>query len=228
MSAQAETYEPDGYAAGDIPVRLAVRGRRCVIIGGGKAGELKARSLIGAGANVVVVSPDATSEITAWAQDDAVPLTWSSRRFEDGDTADAFLVVSCTGDAVVDHRVVAAAHAAGALVAESAGGSGRGDITFSAGAAIGPVLIGVNSTNRFPSVAAWARDRISEFVDRELRSVIDAATDLRVETKTRQASAEAGVTRLDWKSVLDAGKLVHDRGVSPSEVKEQMRSWLLS
>ena len=109
-----------------------------------------------------------------------------------------------------------------------AGGSGRGDITFSAGAAIGPVLIGVNSTNRFPSVAAWARDRISEFVDRELRSVIDAATDLRVETKTRQASAEAGVTPLDWKSVLDAGKLVHDRGVSPSEVKEQMRSWLLS
>lgn len=63
MSAQAETYEPDGYAAGGIPVRLAVRGRRCVIIGGGKAGELKARSLIGAGANVVVVSPDATPEI---------------------------------------------------------------------------------------------------------------------------------------------------------------------
>ncbi|MDR7443746.1 MAG: NAD(P)-dependent oxidoreductase, partial [Armatimonadota bacterium] len=51
------------------PVMLDVRGRRCVVVGGGALAEGKVVQLLEVGAEVVVVSPEVTDRIRRWAEE---------------------------------------------------------------------------------------------------------------------------------------------------------------
>ena len=51
------------------PVFLDLRGRRCVVIGGGPIGEEKVERLVDFGADVVVFSPKVTRAVRAMAEE---------------------------------------------------------------------------------------------------------------------------------------------------------------
>ena len=86
------------------PVFLDLRGRRVVVIGGGAMGEEKVTRLIPYGAQVVVVSPDVTDEVSKLAQDGQVE--WTRRLYRGGDLEGAFIaIVADTSDDAVNHAV---------------------------------------------------------------------------------------------------------------------------
>ena len=78
------------------PVALSVRGRRVVVVGGGAVAERKVRGLLGAQADVVVVSPALTPPLAALA--DVGAIGWEPRRYAPGDLAGAFLAFAATDD----------------------------------------------------------------------------------------------------------------------------------
>ena len=53
--------------SGHYPVLLDLKGKRCVVIGGGKVAERKVTSLVKANAKVTVVSPDLTKSLRQMA-----------------------------------------------------------------------------------------------------------------------------------------------------------------
>ena len=61
------------------PVYLNLRGRRCVIVGGGTVAEGKIARLLDSGADICVVSPDATPGIRQFVADGAV--RWEQRKY---------------------------------------------------------------------------------------------------------------------------------------------------
>lgn len=67
-----------------------LRGRRCVVFGGGHAGEAerKVRSLLECGADVTVVSPEFSEELAAHERVD-----WKPRSYVPGDLEGAFLAI---------------------------------------------------------------------------------------------------------------------------------------
>ena len=86
------------------PVFLDLRGRRVVVIGGGAMGEEKVTRLIPYGAQVVVVSPDVTDEVSKLAQDGQVE--WTRRLYRGGDLEGAFIaIVADTSDDAVNQAV---------------------------------------------------------------------------------------------------------------------------
>ena len=86
------------------PVFLDLRGRRVVVIGGGAMGEEKVTRLMPYGADVVVVSPDVTDEVSKLAQDGQVE--WTRRLYRGGDLEGAFIaIVADTSDDAVNHAV---------------------------------------------------------------------------------------------------------------------------
>ncbi len=102
MSTSAPAPEPTGTDP-SYPLTLRVAGRRCVVVGAGPVGARRARSLVEAGAQVVVVAPVACPEVVAAARDGR--LTWIARDYLTGDLDGAWLVHAATGVAAVDDQV---------------------------------------------------------------------------------------------------------------------------
>ena len=92
-----------------LPLFKNVRGRPCLVVGGGPVAQRKIQMLLRARATVTVVAPDATEDISGWNGTGRV--VWTKRRFDPGDVKDRILVFSATGDATVDKAVSSAARA---------------------------------------------------------------------------------------------------------------------
>ncbi|MBI3758308.1 MAG: bifunctional precorrin-2 dehydrogenase/sirohydrochlorin ferrochelatase [Deltaproteobacteria bacterium] len=88
---------------GYLPIFIDVSGRACVVIGGGEVAERKVRSLIEAGATVVVVSPTVTPELAAMSREGT--LRHIARKYQHGDLAGAWLVFEATGDGATARMV---------------------------------------------------------------------------------------------------------------------------
>lgn len=87
------------------PVGLRLAGRRVVVVGGGHVAQRRVPALIGAGADVLLVSPEVTPAIEGMTAE----ITWAARGFEEGDLDGAWYVVAATDDPDANERVSAAA-----------------------------------------------------------------------------------------------------------------------
>ncbi|MCH5673449.1 uroporphyrinogen-III C-methyltransferase [Streptomyces gilvus] len=89
------------------PVGLRLLGRKVVVLGGGQVAQRRLPALIAAGADVLLVSPEATPSVEAMA--DAGEITWARRPYEEGDLADAWYALIATGDREANTRASAEA-----------------------------------------------------------------------------------------------------------------------
>ena len=90
------------------PVFLDIRGRRCVVIGGGELGEEKVDRLVDYGADTVVIAPSLTENLSAMAG--RGEIAWIDRGYRDGDLEGAFIaIVADTSDSAVNEVVSAEA-----------------------------------------------------------------------------------------------------------------------
>ncbi len=85
------------------PAFLNVDGLRAVVVGGGAVAERKAAQLLASGADVTLVSPDATPELERLAGEGRVRLI--RRAYAPGDLAGAWLAVAATDDAETQRNV---------------------------------------------------------------------------------------------------------------------------
>ncbi len=85
------------------PAFIDVRGRDCVVIGGGDLGEEKVVKLLECEASVVVVSSEVTDRVRELASSGDVE--WVRRDYEYGDLERAFIAIANTGDAEMDSRI---------------------------------------------------------------------------------------------------------------------------
>jgi precorrin-2 dehydrogenase / sirohydrochlorin ferrochelatase len=96
-----------------FPISLKLRGRLCVVVGGGVIAESKIESLLAAQAHVVVVAPEVTEAVASWAR--AGQMEWQVKTFAVEDLCGAFLVVAGTSSPQVNHEVFHQCEADGIL-----------------------------------------------------------------------------------------------------------------
>jgi precorrin-2 dehydrogenase/sirohydrochlorin ferrochelatase len=82
------------------PVYLDVKGKRCVIVGGGEVAYRKACSLKDAGADVIVISPDTCPEMS-----NDKGLTLINKIYDESCLESAMLVIAATDDEEVNKKV---------------------------------------------------------------------------------------------------------------------------
>lgn len=90
-----------------LPLFLDLRDRRALVVGGGPVAARRAGDLVAAGAVVEVVAPYVCEDLVDLV--DRGALQWSRREFRQEDVVGSWLVVTATGERVVDEEVVAAA-----------------------------------------------------------------------------------------------------------------------
>jgi uroporphyrin-III C-methyltransferase/precorrin-2 dehydrogenase/sirohydrochlorin ferrochelatase len=96
---------PDELSPPTYPTGLRLEGKKVVVVGGGHVAQRRIPSLIGAGANVVVVAPNVTPAIEGMAAE----IDWVARPFEASDLDDAWYVIAATDDHDTNEAIATAA-----------------------------------------------------------------------------------------------------------------------
>lgn len=78
------------------PVGLRLQGRRVVVLGGGSVAQRRLPALVAAGADVLLISPEATPSVEVMAS--TGEIRWERRGYRDGDLADAWYALIATSD----------------------------------------------------------------------------------------------------------------------------------
>ena len=84
-----------------------MRGRNCLVIGGGPLGEEKVVKLLECNAKVIVIAPEVTPAVEKLAAQGQVE--WLMREYRTGDLAQAFIAIASTDDDDTDRQIYAEA-----------------------------------------------------------------------------------------------------------------------
>ncbi len=141
-----------------------------LVVGGGTVGERKIARLLEAGAQVRLVSPEATPTLRAWA--DAGRVAWQARPYQAGDIGAARLVFAATGERAINAAVAADAHVAGRLV-NVADAPGDGNFHVPAVTGTGEAVVAVSTRTGDLYRAQTLRDRIAQALAEDVDDVTD-------------------------------------------------------
>ena len=140
------------------PINLDIRGRDCLVVGGGAVGARKVGSLLACGAAVTVVSPDVGPELERLAAAGAIRI--ERRGFSPPDLDGRFLVIGATDDVRLNRQISAAAEKRGMLcnIADFPEGC---NFILPAVVRRGDLLIAISTSGNSPAFAKTLRKRIA-------------------------------------------------------------------
>ena len=144
------------------PVFLNLRGRRCVIVGGGTVAEGKIGKLLESGAEVCVISPDATPGIRQFVADGAVH--WEQREYRPGDLEGAFIAIAATNLREVNRRIFEEANDRGVMLNAV---DDPPNCSFIAPSIVqrGPVTLAISTGGVSPALARKLRESLEDSGD---------------------------------------------------------------
>ena len=139
------------------PVYLNLEHRRCIIIGGGTVAEGKIARLLESGAEICVVSPEATAGIRRMAADGV--LRWEPRCYQAGDLEGAFIAIAATNIREVNRRIYEEAEARGVMLNAV---DDPPNCSFIAPSIVqrGPVTVAISTGGASPALARKLRESL--------------------------------------------------------------------
>ena len=160
---------------------LDLRGRRCVVVGGGGVGLEKTRGLLACGADVHVVSPTLHHEFNA------LELTWRRGRYRRSDLDGAFLVIAATSHRATNERVHRDAESR-AMLCNVADVPDLCNFILPAVHREGPIAVAVSTGGASPALAKRIRDDVAAIVTPEHAELARRLAELRPWVKERYPS----------------------------------------
>lgn len=171
-----------------LPLALKLTNKEVLVIGAGRIGTGKASLLVEAGARVTMIARDVLAELPKG-------LTSVERRdYRDGDLRGYALVVSATGDATVNDRIVEEARRENVWL-NVVDDPQRSDFYFTAVHRAGDVIVSVSTEGASPALAQELRSMIAERLPDNLAGVAQQLRRERADFHAAGASTEG----VDWR-----------------------------
>ncbi|MDR7238405.1 precorrin-2 dehydrogenase/sirohydrochlorin ferrochelatase family protein [Neobacillus drentensis] len=151
------------------PVTLRLVGKKVVIVGGGKVAERKVKGLLDTGAEVVVISPEATDEIQGLHREGGI--VWRQRLVDPSDMADALMIFATTNNPQLNQSIkkMAEAHQL-VTIADDPGGS---NFHVPAHFKRGQLSIAVSTGGASPTLASKIREQLEDQFDDSYESYLE-------------------------------------------------------
>lgn len=159
-----------------FPVFIDLKGRRCLVVGGGRVAERKARRLVEAGARVTVVAATASAGLRRLAALGKIGLR--ARDFSTADLKGAFLAVCATDGTVAQARIAAAARKENVL-ANVVDAPALCDFFLPAVARSGQLQVAVSTGGSSPLTAARIARELRHRYGREYADLLGMMRSLR-------------------------------------------------
>ena len=169
-----------------FPIYLEMTGRRCLVIGGGAVAERKVFNLMEVGAEVCVLSPDATENILRWSK--AKSVEFIPRRYQPGDLAEFELAFVATDDRELSAQVFNEGRSLGVWV-NAADDPAHSDFILPSVLRRGDLAVAVSSGGRSPALARTIREELELYFTEDYRLLAKLAAEVRDELRARAIEA---------------------------------------
>ncbi|MCX7988072.1 MAG: hypothetical protein N2647_01330 [Thermodesulfovibrio sp.] len=87
-----------------FPIFIDIKGKKCVVIGGGAVAERKIKTLLKYGAYITVISPNITDNIKKLVEKDKIE--YIRKNYSKSDIKNAFLVIAATSDSRINTQIL--------------------------------------------------------------------------------------------------------------------------
>lgn len=155
--------ENNKHSSGYFPVFLEIRDKTVVVIGGGVVAQRKIESLLGAGANMVVVSKTLTPQIREYKEEGRIAVV--GREYDKALLEEVFMVIAATDEAELNHRISRDAMEKGLLV-NAVDQPKDCNFIFPSVLKRGDLVLAISTSGKSPALSKKIRERLEhEFGD---------------------------------------------------------------
>jgi siroheme synthase-like protein len=194
---KSKQSEPPFY----YPILLNIKGKRCVVIGGGKVALRKVKMLLKCGGNIMVISPKPHPDIIRLSKKKALRLT--RRDYEARDIRKAAVVIACTDVKEVNRKVADDAKKARVLV-NVADDAEPSDFILPSFFRRGDLLVAVSTSGVSPALARRIRTKLEKDFGEEYASLLSLIGEVRSTLKREGYIVDAEA----WQEALDLDRLM--------------------
>ncbi len=161
-----------------FPLFVDLRGKRCLLVGGGKVALHKAQKVLSAGVSLTLVSPSLTAEVTR------LPAKFIRRKVELGDLDGADLVIDATGDPAVG-KMLYTACLERKIPINVVDMPQYCTFIFPALLERGSLTAAISTGGASPIAASYVRNLLDSVLPEHFEDILDQMEDLRPEVKAR-------------------------------------------
>lgn len=190
-----------GQRASYYPIFLNIRGRKCVVVGGGKVAFRKVKVLLEHGANVEVISPDLCPELNESAEAKAISVF--RQNYEPRVLKGAFIAIAATNKKDINQKVADEARKQGVLV-NVVDNLGLSDFIVPSYFHRGDLTIAVSTAGTSPALARKIRGKLEQSFREEYASLTALIDEVRAELKQRGIIVNGNT----WQEALDLDLLL--------------------
>ena len=203
---------------GWYPLFVQMRGRRCLIVGGGPVARRTAEDLLTAGATVVVVSQRASAAIDdlAWRHRDRLLI--ERQPYATRDLSPFALVVAADESHQVNEQVVDDAGQAGVWV-NVVDAPDRSTVQGAAVVRRGALQVAVHTGGEYPQLAPILRDELEHYFDPWFETYLSALG--RVREWLRKTPPDDAAHPAILRAIADPSLRLQCRGLSEDELFER-------
>ena len=182
------------------PIFLDLRGRTCLVVGGGSIATGKVSGLLEAGARVTVIAPQVSPKVAQWHADGK--LVWHVREFVVEDLDDQFMVIAATDNKALNAFVYQLANRQ-QRVANAVDDLDNCNFIAPAIAHSGAVQVAVSTAGKSPALAKQIRDHIQhDLLKPEIAGLADFLGQWRPEVKRQLPTYQ--IRQTFWEGVLES------------------------
>ncbi len=144
------------------PIFLNVRGKKCIVVGGGEVAERKAKGLLESGAHVTVISPSLTRGLIKMEERGEIDAV--RRNFRPTDMRDSLIAIAATDNEEVNNSIVRKGAARRVLVnvVDKAIDS---DFILPSIVRRSDIIIAISTSGRSPALARKLRAELENYLE---------------------------------------------------------------
>src|SRR4051812_37366068 len=155
---------------------LKLRGRKCLVVGGGEIGVEKVEGLLACDGDVTLVAPEAGPELTQLALEGSI--RWERREYVPADLEGTFMVIACTDDTDVNIAIYDDAERRAMLV-NVVDVPPLCNFILPAIVRTGPLAIAISTAGASPALAKRMKAEVSELFGEEYAQLAVMLNDVR-------------------------------------------------
>jgi precorrin-2 dehydrogenase/sirohydrochlorin ferrochelatase len=155
---------------------LKLRGRKCLVVGGGEIGLEKVEGLLACDGDVTLVAPEAGPELTQLALEGSI--RWERRDYVRQDLEGTFMVIACTDDTDVNIGIYEDAERRAMLV-NVVDVPPLCNFILPAIVRTGPLAIAISTAGASPALAKRMKAEVSELFGEEYAQLAIMLNDVR-------------------------------------------------